>query len=120
MDRCRDTGLLDVGFDAYVEVDSCWFDDGRIRCDENELRVTNSTFTGLGPAITTVWEVRGEIRGNTFRVASTGIDASKSRQTIENNVFEDCAIGIRVDESVIGPNVVRHCGTGIVASEWST
>jgi hypothetical protein len=117
MDRCRINGLVYLGSDSFAAIDSCWFDDGRIQCDENSLDVTNTTFTGAGPAIDSYYESRGQIRGNTFRVSGVGIEAVNSDQTFVENVFEDCAVGIRTSGGQVLRNTIRRCGIGISGTD---
>src|SRR5439155_7487065 len=119
---CRVTGSLKAVSDAFVHVDSCWFDHGSIfLADDGELHVYNSTFTGPGDygAIAARGDVNVTVRGNTIRDVSTAIGMTGMFPggvfEIEGNVIERCTTGIENDGgwSTIVGNHVSRCATGL-------
>lgn len=114
---CRISGTVLAVSDAFVNVDSCWFDQGTIvNQEDSRLTVRNSAFRG--PASYGVRAVGGfdpetVVQGCTFRDLGTAIYGDGSF-AITNNVIEMCSVGVSLQEdgSLFG-NQVRRCGIGI-------
>jgi hypothetical protein len=120
-ERCRIRNRLAAYSDAFLAVDSCWFDGaGRVELgSDGQLDVLHSTFAGASPAVYTYGnDVGGVVRGSTFRVPGTALRLTESTYLVEDNVFEGCGAAIEVVQgtSTIRRNRVRGGGIGIDVS----
>ncbi len=118
---CRVSGTVLAVSDAFVFIDSCWFDHGSVVFPEDgQLEVTNSTFSGPGNhiAISSRDDNHGVISGNTFREVGTAIRLIEGHYNIANNVIEDCSTGLVINDgaSTIRWNAVRRCARGMELS----